>query len=37
VCPPGNVARLFEIVHANQQTPIFETLEQAIQSLSHIA
>jgi anti-anti-sigma factor len=34
VCPPGNVLRLFEIVRANHRVPIFETLEDAIESVT---
>jgi anti-anti-sigma factor len=34
VCPPGNVLRLFEIVRANHRVPIFETLDDAIESVT---
>jgi anti-anti-sigma factor len=33
VCPPGNVARLFEVVRANRRVPIFPDLDSAIQGL----
>ena len=36
VCPPGNVLRLFEIVRANHRVPIFETLEDAIGSVTRV-
>jgi anti-anti-sigma factor len=34
VCPPGNVARLFEIVRTNRRVPIFKDLDSAIQSVA---
>lgn len=34
VCPPGNIARPFEIVHANRRIAIFHELDHAVQSLS---
>jgi anti-anti-sigma factor len=33
VCPPGSVARLFDVVRTNRRVPIFKDLDSAIQSV----
>jgi anti-anti-sigma factor len=37
VAPPGNVARLFEIVHANRRCPLFSDLDSAISTATPLA
>jgi anti-anti-sigma factor len=34
VCPPGSIARVFEIVGAARRLPIFDKLDHAVQSLT---
>jgi anti-anti-sigma factor len=33
VCPPGSVARLFEVVRTNRRVPIFKDLDSTIESV----
>jgi hypothetical protein len=37
VAPPGNVARLFEIVRANRRCPLFTDLDGAIAKATAVA
>jgi anti-anti-sigma factor len=37
VAPPGNVARLFEIVRANRRCPLFQSLDSAVEQASPVA
>jgi anti-anti-sigma factor len=34
VCPPGHIARVFDIVRVGRRVPVFDSMDHAIQSLT---